>query len=485
MPQLNHTIGDNKTFEIPLRLEGRNFTPGSEWNLIWTLFSDPDDPEGSILRQKETDVGIVHSGNDALVSLVPQDTQGDAEEDPPIAAIAAGTYYWATLAVKIADGTRRHVADGSYVLKAASTSLSTPSVPIYMSTPPSPNNAAWQINNAAEKTTPVDADLFGITDSAAGSILKRLTWVNIKATLKTYFDALYASISHTHAQLHDPTTVSGNGISISGQQISLSIGTGSTQVAAGDDSRLVAVTNASFGGEGVADSGKLIKFSADGSLSASKTFTIKDASGGSNTGVFTNDGTLSAKRTYTLPNKSGTLAMTSDVTTFSGELAGSLDSNLQFAVFDPGDGDQPTKVEWSTILASSGTFTNKTISVDSNTISGIAASSFVLSNASGNLDGSAAQKVIPSGVVVGTTDTQTLTNKTLTSPVLTTPALGTPASGTLTNCTGLPIAGVTNGVGSVTAGVTGADAITNIMSLTQAEYDAIGSKNASTLYVIV
>jgi hypothetical protein len=39
--------------------------------------------------------------------------------------------------------------------------------------------------------------------------------------------------------------------------------------------------------------------------------------------------------------------------------------------------------------------------------------------------------------------TQTLTNKTLTSPTLTTPALGTPASGTLTNCTGLPAAGVT------------------------------------------
>ena len=33
-------------------------------------------------------------------------------------------------------------------------------------------------------------------------------------------------------------------------------------------------------------------------------------------------------------------------------------------------------------------------------------------------------------------------------------------------------------------GVTGADAITNIMSLTQAEYDAI-TPNASTLYVIV
>ena len=38
----------------------------------------------------------------------------------------------------------------------------------------------------------------------------------------------------------------------------------------------------------------------------------------------------------------------------------------------------------------------------------------------------------PAGAVVGTTDTQTLTNKTLTAP-----ALGTPASGILTSCTGL------------------------------------------------
>jgi hypothetical protein len=65
------------------------------------------------------------------------------------------------------------------------------------------------------------------------------------------------------------------------------------------------------------------------------------------------------------------------------------------------------------------TLTNKTISADNNTLSGIAASSFVLSNASGNIDGSAAQKAIPTGVVVGTSDTQTLTNKTLTTPVVT------------------------------------------------------------------
>jgi hypothetical protein len=64
------------------------------------------------------------------------------------------------------------------------------------------------------------------------------------------------------------------------------------------------------------------------------------------------------------------------------------------------------------------TLTNKTLSADDNTISGIATSSFVLSNASGVIDGSASRKTIPSGVVVGTTDTQNLSNKTLNLPTL-------------------------------------------------------------------
>jgi hypothetical protein len=44
---------------------------------------------------------------------------------------------------------------------------------------------------ATSKTTPVDADEVPLVDSAASYALKKLTWANIKATLKTYFDTLY------------------------------------------------------------------------------------------------------------------------------------------------------------------------------------------------------------------------------------------------------------------------------------------------------
>lgn len=58
---------------------------------------------------------------------------------------------------------------------------------------------ASQIVAASSKTTPVDADLVGLVDSADSNTLKKLSWANIKATLKTYFDTLYANIIHTHS----------------------------------------------------------------------------------------------------------------------------------------------------------------------------------------------------------------------------------------------------------------------------------------------
>lgn len=57
--------------------------------------------------------------------------------------------------------------------------------------------AIWAaIHAATSKTTPVDADELPLLDSAATYGIKRLTWTNVKATLKTYFDTLYAAINH-------------------------------------------------------------------------------------------------------------------------------------------------------------------------------------------------------------------------------------------------------------------------------------------------
>ena len=51
------------------------------------------------------------------------------------------------------------------------------------------------LNTQTEKTTPVDADLIPLSDSASFFGLKKLSWANIKATLKNYFDTLYTIVS--------------------------------------------------------------------------------------------------------------------------------------------------------------------------------------------------------------------------------------------------------------------------------------------------
>lgn len=54
-------------------------------------------------------------------------------------------------------------------------------------------NIGSSIHGATDKTPPVDADELGLIDSAASWVLKKLTWANLKATLKTYFDTLYST----------------------------------------------------------------------------------------------------------------------------------------------------------------------------------------------------------------------------------------------------------------------------------------------------
>lgn len=57
--------------------------------------------------------------------------------------------------------------------------------------PTGPSGSLGSINALTAKTTPVDADEFPLADSAAAFATKKLTWANLKTTLKAFFDPTY------------------------------------------------------------------------------------------------------------------------------------------------------------------------------------------------------------------------------------------------------------------------------------------------------
>jgi hypothetical protein len=159
-------------------------------------------------------------------------------------------------------------------------------------------------------------------------------------------------------------------------------------------------------------------------------------------------GDPTADRTITFPDATGTVALTSDITITA---------------------------------ASTSTFTNKSISLATNTLTGTKA------------EFNSAMSDADFATIAGS---ETLTNKTLTSPTLTTPDLGTPTSLTLTNATGLPLSGITGststalGVGSVELGhatdttlsrvSAGVVAIEGINIVTTSSTDTLTNKTLTT-----
>lgn len=109
-------------------------------------------------------------------------------------------------------------------------------------------NVAAAIHGATAKTTPADDDTVGLIDSAASNVLKKLSWTNIKATLKTYFDSLYASVSNVLEPANNLSDVA----NASTARLNLGLGTlatastvpiGSVSASFGDDGKLFGVSS--------------------------------------------------------------------------------------------------------------------------------------------------------------------------------------------------------------------------------------------------
>jgi len=143
-----------------------------------------------------------------------------------------------------------------------------------------------------------------------------------------------------------------------------------------------------------------------------------------------------ADRTITLKDASGTVAFTSDIPSSTTGL--SEGTNLYFT-------DERAQDAIGNYLGTGLTYTDATgaISVTANTYDAYGAAATAQSNANSTASGYVSTHAAlttthgVTGAIVGTTDTQTLTNKTLTSPTLTTPALGV-ATATSVNGTTIP-----------------------------------------------
>lgn len=69
------------------------------------------------------------------------------------------------------------------------------------------------VNGATTKSTPVAADQIPLMDSAASNITKKLSWTNLLATAKTYFDTLYQAllVSGTNIKTVNGSSLLGSG----------------------------------------------------------------------------------------------------------------------------------------------------------------------------------------------------------------------------------------------------------------------------------
>ena len=336
---------------------------------------------------------------------------------------------------------------------------------------------------ATSKTTPVDADELPMVDSAASNVLKKLTWSNLKATLKSYFDTLYPSGSGTSSGTNTgdqdlsnlvtgPATSTNNGIprfdgttgkiiqsagyTIDDSDTLLTDGLinsttiiAAPEVAANDIEEYTTDTGVTIDTvlvkDGLVDGRDL---SVDGTKldgiapGADVTdATSVDAAGATmNTDTtlvgnsyFLDEDTMTSNSDTKVPSQQSVKAYVDASVTAGG---GYTDENAQDAI--------------GTILTDTSTvdftYTDATPSITADVkdasityakIQNVSATDKVLGRSTAGAGSVEELATTGSGSVVRAI-----------SPTLVTPALGTPASGTLTNATGLPISSGVSGLGT-------------------------------------
>lgn len=289
-----------------------------------------------------------------------------------------------------------------------------------------PTAAGLTSKFGTNKASIADGDKFGMLDSAATDAPKHTLWSLIKSTLKTYFDTLYSATGHTHGQLHDAVTLAGTPdyITISGQVLTR----GPIDLAA-DVTGVLPHGNLGTGGGG---STKFLR--EDG--------TYQTISGGGDALVASTldqfaDVTQTGGATLAI-NASTTLGGGSHSGTNTGDNAtNSQYSGLVSNATHTGDVTGSTALTLATVNSNVGSFGSATaapsITVNAKGLV-TAASSSTITPAIGSITGLGTGVATALAVNVGSAG----------APVVLNGALGTPASGTLTNCTGLPTAGITD-----------------------------------------
>lgn len=156
----------------PAGLFGRNgiTTTGLTWGYLGGKYRKAN---GTMLTIANTTLALTASATNYIL-----------ETDGAVSKVTAAPTGWPGPLASSATALYEVVCGASAV--TSYTDYRAPAVAAAAGAPETTTTIGALINGATEKTTPVDADMLGLMDSAASNILKKLSWANLKATVRTY-----------------------------------------------------------------------------------------------------------------------------------------------------------------------------------------------------------------------------------------------------------------------------------------------------------